>query len=210
MGEGARPGRGGAGGSVERARTCADRPAGVRTTGRDRRSSGERRGGSGAVDGEQGREESMRERERARGGRDEGAQGFYRARGERRGRQGGSADLQRHQWRRFSPLIGEGMWGRERRSHGGDFQLKGRRTGADAEGPGAARFGAGSVGVECGRARWRRRGQGQGEERGHGWAPSVSERGEGVGRGWAPNGPVWPARVRVFLFFSFFLFYLKI
>ena len=75
MGEGARPGRGGAGGSVERARTCADRPAGVRTTGRDRRSSGERRGGSGAVDGEQGREESMRERDR--GG---SSGGFYRAR----------------------------------------------------------------------------------------------------------------------------------
>jgi hypothetical protein len=35
----------------------------VETTGHGRRSSSERRGGSGAVDGEQGREESMRERE---------------------------------------------------------------------------------------------------------------------------------------------------
>jgi hypothetical protein len=36
------------------------------------------------------------------------------------------------------------------------------------------------------------------------------ERGEGLGaRGWASNGPVWPARVRVFVFFLF-IFYLKI
>jgi hypothetical protein len=59
-------GRAGAwlGGSAGGARTSADRPAGVQTTGHGRRSSGERRGGSGTVDGEQGKEESVRERER--------------------------------------------------------------------------------------------------------------------------------------------------
>jgi hypothetical protein len=74
------------GGSAGRAWTGVDRPVEVRTMGHGRRSSGARRGGSGAVDGEQGREESVRERERARGGREEGARGFYRARGVRRGR----------------------------------------------------------------------------------------------------------------------------
>jgi hypothetical protein len=63
-GGGAWPGRGGAGGSVERARTGAD-------DGRGRRSSDERRGGSGAVDGEQGREENVRERELEEGERKE-------------------------------------------------------------------------------------------------------------------------------------------
>jgi hypothetical protein len=74
-------GRAGArlGGSVERARTGMDRPAGVRTSGHGRRSSGERRGGSGAVDSEQGREESVRERE-LRGERGGNSGGFYRAR----------------------------------------------------------------------------------------------------------------------------------
>jgi hypothetical protein len=62
-GGGARLGRGVAGGSVERARTGVDRLAGVRTMGRGRRSSGERRGGLDTVDDKQGREESVRERE---------------------------------------------------------------------------------------------------------------------------------------------------
>jgi hypothetical protein len=51
------------GGSIEWPGMGADRPAGVRTTGRGRRSSGEWRGGLGAVDDEQGREERVCERE---------------------------------------------------------------------------------------------------------------------------------------------------
>jgi hypothetical protein len=43
----------------------------VRTTGRGRRSSSERRGGPGAVNSEQGREESVRERELGEGERKE-------------------------------------------------------------------------------------------------------------------------------------------
>jgi hypothetical protein len=92
-------GRAGArlGGSVERARTGMDRPAGVRTSGHGRRSSGERRGGSGAVDSEQGREESVRE---SSGGREEGTRvGFIERERERESR-GGTVGHQRHQWRR--------------------------------------------------------------------------------------------------------------
>jgi hypothetical protein len=57
-----------------------------------------------------------------------------------------------------------------------------------------------------------RRGQGEGEERGHEWAPLVSERGGGEmgAHRWALSGPVWPIRDRVFPFFLFFLFCLKI
>jgi hypothetical protein len=51
----ARPGRGGAGGSVERARTGADGPAEEADDEHGRQSSD----GVGGVDGEQGREESM-------------------------------------------------------------------------------------------------------------------------------------------------------
>jgi hypothetical protein len=93
-------GRAGArlGGSVERVRTGADRPAGVQTTGRDWRSSDERRGGSGAVDDEQGREESMRER--AQGGREEGARASFIKRERERESRGGTTGHQRHQWRR--------------------------------------------------------------------------------------------------------------
>jgi hypothetical protein len=108
------------------------------------------------------RGEHERERELGEGeGKEIGA--FIEREG--RGRQGGTTDLQRHQWRRFSPLIGEGTLGRERGSRGGGFQLEGRRTGADAEGPGAARLGVGSVEARacCGRGRASRRGRRRGE-----------------------------------------------
>jgi hypothetical protein len=42
-------------------------------------------------------------------------------------------------------LSERGSWGRERGNGGVDFRLEWRRTGANAEGPGAARLGAGLV-----------------------------------------------------------------
>jgi hypothetical protein len=65
-GGGARPGREEQGASLRgRGRAWTVRP------GCGRRSSGARRGASGTVDGEQGREESVRERERGEGERRE-------------------------------------------------------------------------------------------------------------------------------------------
>jgi hypothetical protein len=101
------------GGSVEWPGTGANRPAGVRTTGRSRRSSGEAASDVGAVDDELGRRRE-RERERARGGREEGAQDFYRAReGEERalGRERPAMAITT-----INGIVnGERTWGRERR-----------------------------------------------------------------------------------------------
>jgi hypothetical protein len=146
----------------------------VRATGCCRWSSSKRRGGSGAARALSKGERRAWERERARG-----------VRGERRGCQGGTTNLQRHHWRRFSSLIGEGTWGRERRSRGSGFWLEGRQTGA-ARTPrsGAWRgWARGRSGSRHGRARRRRRGQGEGEgPRGpDGWVPPVSEREGGMG-----------------------------
>jgi hypothetical protein len=192
-GGGARSDRGGAGGSVERARTGADRPTGVRTTGRGRRSSGERWGGSGAVDGEQGREESVRER--GSSGRERGGTScFYRAwdREERAPREGTAVNG--HQWWPLMPLSQRGSWGRQRgndgigsgsREGGRAWTPRGRAWHCWARGRSGSRRGRS---VRRGRA-WRRHDQGEGEApRGpDGWGPPVSER--AGGNGGATMGP---------------------
>jgi hypothetical protein len=168
------------GGSVERARTGADRPAGVRTMGRGRWSSSERRGGSSAIDSEQGREESLREREIGEGAR----AGFIE-----REREGEPGRNDRPSTPSMAAAINSALSERSGGGRGGATTVSdsGRRAGAAPRGrPGRTA---------------RRHGK---ERRSRGWAPLIRERGAGGGRDWAPNGPVWPTRVRVFLFFLFF------
>jgi hypothetical protein len=116
------------GGSVEWPGTGANRPAGVRTTGRSRRSSGEAASDAGAVDDELGRRrERERERELGEGERKE-LKTFIEQERERRGRWGENG----RPWP-LRPSMAS-LMGRE---HGGGrgedvrrFPVQGRRTGA--------------------------------------------------------------------------------
>jgi hypothetical protein len=87
---GARPGRGGAGGSVEWPGTCGELKLRRRSSGRGCSGGSREAAVQSDGDSEQGRQRGERERERGSSGRERGGSstGFYRARRERRGRAG--------------------------------------------------------------------------------------------------------------------------
>jgi hypothetical protein len=163
-----------------------------------------------------GGEGSVRERERARGGREREKLGLLYS---ERGRGEGTGGENDRPWplTTINGAVKERTWGRERRSRGSGFWLEGRWTGADTEGrgvrhgrPGAQR-GMGEQSDGAGGRKERRE-----EERGPG-GPHLAVRGREGEMGRDQLGLSGPIRVRFsfpffsfyFLFFSF-LFYLKI
>jgi hypothetical protein len=189
----AQRGRGSAGqgrsrGSVEKARAGTDHLAGMRTMGRGRRSFGERRGGLCVADGEQGREESVRER--ARRGREEGAR-YFIDRWEERERRG---ERERDD-RPSTPLMASVSPLTERERGGG-------RGGAVAAVSSSRR--------RAGAARWRGSGQAAAgrEEEGEARAGPTC-RGEGGAGDGGAVGPLtgWFRLVRFRVFLFSFLFF---
>jgi hypothetical protein len=163
-----------------------------------------------------GGEGSVRERERARGGREREKLGLLYS---ERGRGEGTGGENDRPWplTTINGAVKERTWGRERRSRGSGFWLEGRWTGADTEGrgvrhgrPGAQR-GMGEQSDGAGGRKERRE-----EERGPG-GPHLAVRGREGEMGRDQLGLSGPIRVRFsfpffsfyFLFFSF-LSYLKI
>jgi hypothetical protein len=85
----------------------------------------------------------VRERELGEGERE--SSGFYRARGERRGRRGGTTGRQWPSMAAINAIEGERTWGRERRSLR-RFLVQGRRTVAVGVGAARGRLAAAAIG----------------------------------------------------------------